>query len=91
MPLCVAEAVAEGLLLPEAVSEPVLEGLAPEDREAVGLPVAELLLLGSTEGEPVLVPLQVMLWLGVWLLLPVPEGLALGLAPLLRVEAADGL
>jgi hypothetical protein len=33
----------------------------------------------------------VVLWLGVWLLEPVPEGLALGLAPLLRVEAADGL
>ena len=86
-----AEAVGEGLTLPEAASEPVLEGLAPEDREAVGLAVAELLLLGGTEGEPVLVPLQVMLWLGVWLALPVPEGLALGLAPLLRVEAADGL
>ena len=86
-----AEAVREGLVLPEEVSEPVLEGLAPLDRVAVGLAVAELLTLGSTEGEPVLVPLPVVLWLGVWLLEPVPEGLLLGLAPLLRVEAADGL
>ena len=72
----------------------VLLGVAPEPREAGLLPIgagAGLLALGGTEGEPVRVPLPVVLWLGVWLLEPVPEGLLLGLAPLLRVEAADGL
>ena len=36
------------------------------------------------------VPDTVALWLGVWLLLPVPVGVKLGLAPALRVEAAEG-
>jgi len=36
------------------------------------------------------VPDTVALWLGVWLLLPVPVGVTLGLAPALRVEAAEG-
>ena len=86
-----AEPVGEGDRLELEESEAVTEGEAPEDREAVALGVAELLLLGSTEGEPLLVPLTVALWLDVLLLLPVPGGELLGLAPLLRVEAADGL
>ena len=81
----------EGDRLQLEESEAVPEGEAPEDRVAVGLAVAELLALGSTEGEPVLVPLTEVLWLGVWLLLGVPEGELLGLAPALRVEAAEGL
>jgi len=57
----------------------------------VALPELELLALAAEEGVPDPVPLTVTLWLGVWLLLPVPLLLVLGLAPLLRVEAADGL
>ena len=50
-----------------------------------------LLTLPEAEGVSVPVPVTVALWLGVWLLLPVPDGELLGLAPLLRVLAADGL
>ena len=50
-----------------------------------------LLTLPEAEGVSVPVPVTVVLWLGVWLLLPVPDGELLGLAPLLRVLAADGL
>ena len=50
-----------------------------------------LLTLPEAEGVSVPEPVTVALWLGVWLLLPVPDGEALGLAPVLRVLAAEGL
>jgi len=90
VPLPVTELVEEGEMLPLGESEEVPEGLAPWDRLGVGLPLLELLQLGEVEGVTVAVPLRVADIEGVTVLDPVPLPLVLGLAPLLRVEAADG-
>ena len=50
----------------------------------------ELLQLGEVEGVCVDVPLRVADMDGETVLLPVPLGLVLGLAPALRVEGAEG-
>jgi hypothetical protein len=56
----------------------------------VGLPLLELLQLGEVEGVCVEVPLRVADMEGVTVLDAVPLPLVLGLAPELRVEAAEG-
>ena len=86
-----AELVGEGVWLGLEESEPEAEGEAPGDSVALELMDSELLTLPDSEGVIVPVPETVVLWLGVWLELPVPDGEVLGLAPLLRVLAADGL
>ena len=86
-----AELLGEGVWLEEVESEPVAEGDAPVDRVALALMDTVLLTLAEAEGVPVPVPELVALWLGVLLELLVPEEEELGLAPLLRVAAADGL
>jgi hypothetical protein len=87
----VAELVREGVWLGLLESEPEADGEAPTDREALGLLDTVLLTLPDTVEAPVPVPDTVALWLGVWLALPVPEEVQLGLAPALRVPGADGL
>ncbi len=89
VPVGEAEREEEALLL--GLPGGVFEGLAPLEREAEGGVLWLLLLLPEAEGVPVPVPLTVMLWLGVWLALPVPLEELLGLAPLLREAGAEGL
>ena len=86
-----AELLGEGVWLGLVESEPVAEGEAPTDRLALALLDSVLLPLGVAGGDTVPVPLPEVLWLGVWLELPVQLEEALGLAPLLRVLAAEGL
>ena len=86
-----AELLGVGLWLGLVESEPVAEGEAPTDRVALALLDSVLLPLGVAGGDTVPVPLPEVLWLGVWLELPVLLEVLLGLAPLLRVLAAEGL
>jgi hypothetical protein len=83
--------VGEGVWLGLVESEPDAEGEAPVDSEALELMDTVLLTLQEAEGVLLPVPETVGLWLGVWLPLPVPDEEVLGLAPLLRVPAAEGL
>ena len=86
-----AELLGVGLWLGLVESEPVAEGEAPTDRVALALLDSVLLPLGVAGGDTVPVPLPEVLWLGVWLELPVLLEVLLGLAPPLRVLAAEGL
>ena len=60
-----AELLEEGVWLGLLESEPVAEGLAPVDREALALTDTVLLTLPEAEGVSVPVPVTVVLWLGV--------------------------